>query len=120
MGTCSRTRSSRKSAALISTQSFNDCDPFHRLKMSFCSFSRGEKYRDHFDAGLYVCSKCHYPRFASTSKFKHATPWPAFQSPVRDDSLSKRQESSHAYKVSRGKCGNGLGHEFLGEGPKGK
>ena len=49
--TCSRTCSSRKSAALISTQSFNDCDPFHKLKMSFCSFSRGEKYRDHFDAG---------------------------------------------------------------------
>lgn len=35
------------------------------------------------------------------------------------DSVTKRQEGPMALKVSCGKCGNGLGHEFLGDGPKG-
>jgi len=90
--------------------------------MSFCSFSRGEKYRDHFDAGTYQCSKCGYDLFSSESKFGHETPWPAFNWPIHKDSLTKVEEPGRkgAYKVSCGKCGNGLGHEFLGEGPKGK
>ena len=35
---------------------------------------------------------------------------------------SEPQESSNCYalKVSCGKCGNGLGHEFVGDGPGGK
>ncbi|XP_013393036.1 methionine-R-sulfoxide reductase B1-like, partial [Lingula anatina] len=66
----------------------------------------------------YVCSQCGYDLFHSNSKYAHATPWPAFTQPMRPDSLSKREESPRALKVSCGKCGNGLGHEFLGDGPK--
>ena len=32
--------------------------------------------------------------------------------------LPQREESPMALKVSCGKCGNGLGHEFLNDGPK--
>ncbi|XP_009698307.1 PREDICTED: methionine-R-sulfoxide reductase B1, partial [Cariama cristata] len=37
---------------------------------------------------------------------------------VHEDSVAKRQERPGALKVSCGKCGNGLGHEFLNDGPK--
>ena len=103
--------------------------------MSFCGWSSGEKYKDHFEPGerkrnrithetcvsvigIYVCSECGYELFRSTKKFEHTSPWPAFTETVRPDSVSKYEESPSALKVSCGKCGNGLGHEFLNDGPK--
>ena len=88
--------------------------------MSFCSFFDGEKYKDHFKPGIYVCSQCGYELFSSSSKYKHSSPWPAFTETVHQDSVSKRHESKNALKVRCGKCDNGLGHEFLKDGPKGK
>jgi len=88
--------------------------------MSFCSWSKGEIYKDHFESGTYVCSKCDHELFGSQSKYKHETPWPAFSQTKHENSLSKRLESKGAFKVSCGKCGNGLGHEFIGDGPGGK
>jgi len=94
--------------------------------MAFCSWAKQEIYRDNFSAGMYVCSACEYPLFSSSAKYKHHTPWPAFKNPVHPDSLAKKveeeeQESSDtfAYKISCGKCGNPLGHEFLKDGPDG-
>ncbi|KAF1657507.1 Methionine-R-sulfoxide reductase B1, partial [Aptenodytes patagonicus] len=49
---------------------------------------------------------------------EHSSPWPAFTETVHEDSVSKRKERPGALKVSCGKCGNGLGHEFLNDGPK--
>ena len=88
--------------------------------MSFCSFFGGEKYKDHFKPGIYVCSKCGYELFSSVSKFQHSSPWPAFTETVHPDSVAKYLESPGAMKVRCGKCNNGLGHEFLHDGPKGK
>ena len=68
--------------------------------------------------GVYVCSKCGNELFYSTKKFEHSSPWPAFTETVRPDSVSKYQESPGALKVSCAKCGSGLGHEFLNDGPK--
>ena len=80
-----------------------------------------------FALGIYVCVECDHPLFSSHTKYEHQTPWPAFTKPIRNDSLKKiresePQESSNCYalKVSCGKCGNGLGHEFVGDGPGGK
>ncbi|XP_067006452.2 methionine-R-sulfoxide reductase B1 isoform X2 [Anabrus simplex] len=82
--------------------------------MSFCSWRGSEYYRDHFVSGTYVCSECNYPLFSSLSKYEHETPWPAFTQPIHEDSLNKVPEEGRplALKVSCGKCGNGLGHEF--------
>ena len=87
--------------------------------MAFCGYS-SEIYKDHFKTGVYTCSKCNYELFDSHSKFQHSSPWPAFTSTVHADSLSKHMETKTAYKVSCGKCGNGLGHEFIADGPDGK
>ncbi|KAK7112777.1 hypothetical protein V1264_012171 [Littorina saxatilis] len=86
--------------------------------MSFCGWFSGEQYKDHFKTGVYVCAQCGYELFSSKSKYEHSSPWPAFTETVHEDSVSRRPESDTAIKVSCGKCGNGLGHEFLGDGPK--
>ncbi|KAK9535021.1 hypothetical protein VZT92_007427 [Zoarces viviparus] len=85
--------------------------------MSFCSFFGGEVYKDHFKPGVYVCSKCDHQLFTSRSKYEHSSPWPAFTETIREDSVSKHQERPGAFKVQCGKCGNGLGHEFVNDGP---
>jgi len=89
-----------------------------RYTMSFCGWSQGEVYRDHFDHGTYVCSKCENPLFKSAAKYKHSTPWPAFTEPISKESLKKYHETEMALKVLCGKCGQGLGHQFLCDGPK--
>ncbi|MBN3303930.1 MSB1A reductase, partial [Amia calva] len=86
--------------------------------MSFCSFMGGEVFKDHFKPGIYVCVKCGHRLFSSRSKYEHSSPWPAFTETLQEDSVSKYVERPGALKVSCGKCGNGLGHEFLNDGPK--
>ena len=56
-----------------------------------------------FLIGTYVCSKCDHELFGSQSKYKHATPWPAFSQTKHENSLSKKLESKGAFKV-RKKC----------------
>uniref|UniRef100_A0A8C9SDQ4 Methionine sulfoxide reductase B1b n=2 Tax=Scleropages formosus TaxID=113540 RepID=A0A8C9SDQ4_SCLFO len=86
--------------------------------MSFCSFFGGEIYKDHFKPGIYVCAKCKHPLFSSRSKYEHSSPWPAFIETLREDSVTKHMETLSAFKVLCGKCGNGLGHEFINDGPE--
>lgn len=92
--------------------------PQKRHTMSFCGWSQGEVYRDHFDHGIYVCSRCENPLFKSQAKYKHNTPWPAFTEPISKESLKKYHETEMALKVLCGKCQQGLGHQFLCDGPK--
>lgn len=86
--------------------------------MSFCFFNGGEKFKEHFKPGIYVCAKCGYELFSSRSKYEHSSPWPAFTETVHEDSVTRVKEPREAYKVSCGKCGSGLGHEFINDGPK--
>ncbi|GAU97861.1 hypothetical protein RvY_09088 [Ramazzottius varieornatus] len=92
--------------------------------MSFCTFRGGEKFRDHFEAGVYACSVCGFELFPSISKYEHSSPWPAFSRTMHPDSVKKEpevipQSKPNALKVSCGQCGQGLGHEFLQDGPDG-
>ncbi|PWA16142.1 hypothetical protein CCH79_00019436, partial [Gambusia affinis] len=73
---------------------------------------------DLLPAGLYVCSRCLHPLFSSRSKFPHSSPWPAFRDTLREDSVTKMMETLTAFKVLCGKCGSGLGHQFLNDGPE--
>ncbi|CAM5086667.1 unnamed protein product [Natator depressus] len=86
--------------------------------MAFCAFFGGEPLRSHFEPGIYICSKCGYELFSSRAKYQHSSPWPAFTETVHADSVAKYEERPGALKVSCGKCGNGLGHEFLNDGLK--
>jgi peptide-methionine (R)-S-oxide reductase len=90
--------------------------------MAFCTWQSQEHFRDHFSPGNYVCAGCGYELFSSHVKYEHHSPWPAFTETIHDDSVSKVPEAGRpgALKVSCGKCGLGLGHEFLKDGPDGK
>ena len=95
--------------------------------MSFCSWNKGEIYRDHFDvgeldhesvaclsqmvtfcliaaAGHYACKCCGNPLFSSLAKYAHSTPWPAFSKPIKKDSIKKKEEQKGAYKVRKECC----------------
>jgi len=89
------------------------------LNMAFCTWEKEEIYADHFETGIYVCAECSHPLFSSRSKYHHETPWPAFTKPIQEDSLKKVAEEGReeALKLTCGKCGAGLGHEFLKDGP---
>lgn len=58
-------------------------------------------------AGIYVCPKCGHELFSAKAKYKHRSPWPAFTETIRDDSVSKvnetePQESSNAKALKVG------------------
>jgi len=86
----------------------------------YSAFKKGEVYKDHFESGVYVCAKCGYELFSSETKYSHNSPWPAFTQTIHPDSVTRKQEKPGALKVSCGACGAGLGHEFVGDGPRGK
>ncbi|KAG8145340.1 hypothetical protein E2320_011892 [Naja naja] len=71
--------------------------------MAFCRFFGGEVYQGHFEAGIYICSKCGYELFSSQSKFLHSSPWPAFTHPIHSDSISKYLERPGAFKLNLGR-----------------
>ncbi|KAF5901865.1 methionine-R-sulfoxide reductase B1, partial [Clarias magur] len=66
--------------------------------MSFCSFAGGEVFKNHFETGTYVCSKCGYELFSSKVKYQHSSPWPAFTETIHKDSVSKVEERPGALK----------------------
>ncbi|KAK7940321.1 hypothetical protein WMY93_003647 [Mugilogobius chulae] len=72
-------------------------------EMSYCSFTGGEEYTNHFQPGIYVCSDCGHELFSSCSKFQHSSPWPAFSQTIHPDSVSKHPEAWGPVKVC---CGN--------------
>lgn len=49
----------------------------------------GEKWKDHFETGKYVCSDCGNDLFTSRAKYEHDSPWPAFSETIHQDSVAK-------------------------------
>uniref|UniRef100_T2M3N2 peptide-methionine (R)-S-oxide reductase n=2 Tax=Hydra vulgaris TaxID=6087 RepID=T2M3N2_HYDVU len=93
--------------------------------MTYCAREDCQKYKDHFESGIYVCSQCENPLFHGKSKYKHSSPWPAFTQPMHDCSLRKEVETEKqtssdkpALRLFCGKCDNIVGHEFIGDGPQ--
>ncbi|KAK2829364.1 hypothetical protein Q7C36_017354 [Tachysurus vachellii] len=76
-----------------------------RRPAMYCSFNGAEIFKDHFESGIYVCSKCGYELFSSNTKYKHSSPWPAFTNTIHKDSVSKKEERPGALKIC---CGNSL------------
>lgn len=46
-----------------------------------------------FLPGIYVCNKCNHELFSAKAKFKHDSPWPAFQETLKEDSIVKEIET---------------------------
>jgi len=73
------------------------------------------KYNNHFEKGTYVCAACKASLFRWETKYDHGTGWPSFTSPISDDSIEYREDSSFSMKrieVRCAACGAHLGHIF--------
>jgi peptide-methionine (R)-S-oxide reductase len=76
--------------------------------------SSGEYY--HHDAeGTYHCAGCANPLFSSEAKFHSGSGWPSFYTPIGEDAVRRRKDTSHGMvrtEVVCDRCGGHLGHVF--------
>ena len=77
------------------------------------------KYYDNTAEGVYRCICCGNELFRSGAKFHSGTGWPSFHSPVYNDQITERDNSSYGMRrteVLCSRCDAHLGHVFS-DGP---
>jgi methionine-R-sulfoxide reductase len=65
--------------------------------------------------GVYACTGCGLPLFASEAKFNSGTGWPSFFQPIADENVSQRPDESHGMvriEINCARCDGHLGHVF--------
>ncbi|MBI76847.1 MAG: peptide-methionine (R)-S-oxide reductase [Rhodospirillaceae bacterium] len=73
------------------------------------------KYNDFKAVGIFVCSCCGNPLFASKTKFNSGTGWPSFFAPLSKEAVELHEDYSMFMKrveVKCAKCDAHLGHVF--------
>ena len=73
------------------------------------------KYNDFKGDGIFVCSCCGNPLFASKTKFNSGTGWPSFFAPLSKEAVALHEDYSMFMKrveVKCAKCDAHLGHVF--------
>ncbi len=78
------------------------------------------KYVDHKEDGSYACVCCGAVLFDSGTKFDSGSGWPSFWSPVDDDRIRTRVDTSAGnvrQEILCAACGAHLGHVFE-DGPQ--
>ena len=73
------------------------------------------KYNDFNGVGIFVCSCCGNPLFASKTKFNSGTGWPSFFAPLSKEAVELHEDYSMFMKrveVKCAKCDAHLGHVF--------
>ena len=73
------------------------------------------KYNDFKGDGIFVCSCCGNPLFASKTKFNSGTGWPSFFAPLSKEAVELHEDYSMFMKrveVKCAKCDAHLGHVF--------
>lgn len=79
----------------------------------------GEYYK-HFAEGVYKCTCCGNPLFASDAKYDSGSGWPSFYEPIAEDNVETERDTSFGMlrtEVHCDRCGAHLGHVFS-DGPK--
>jgi len=78
------------------------------------------EYVSHKEVGLYHCVCCGRELFSSGQKYNSGTGWPSFWSPVADDAVATRADSTHGMLREEALCAScdaHLGHVFS-DGPQ--
>nr|WP_323749931.1 peptide-methionine (R)-S-oxide reductase MsrB [Candidatus Endolissoclinum faulkneri] len=77
------------------------------------------KYYTTTTQGIYACVCCDQPLFDSNTKYKSASGWPSFSSPIVDSAIGTKIDYSFSMKrkeIHCSKCRAHLGHLFS-DGP---
>jgi peptide-methionine (R)-S-oxide reductase len=72
-------------------------------------------YWDNHDQGMYRCACCNEPLFSSDTKFDSGSGWPSFFSPLAEDAIDEKADTTHLMtrtEVTCRGCGAHLGHVF--------
>lgn len=70
--------------------------------------------------GVYICRLCDLPLFRSDSKFTSGTGWPSFFTPIDEQHVLTKRDTTHGMirdEILCVRCGGHLGHVFP-DGPK--
>lgn len=73
------------------------------------------KYLNFKGDGMYTCTVCGQPLFASGAKFDSGSGWPSFYDVAKSDAVKLTEDNSHGMhrvEAECSNCGSHLGHVF--------
>ncbi|MEO6717094.1 MAG: peptide-methionine (R)-S-oxide reductase MsrB [Novosphingobium sp.] len=72
-------------------------------------------YEKNKATGVYLCSGCGAPLFASDTKYESGSGWPSYTAPLAQDAVEELRDTAHGMvrtEVRCAKCEGHLGHVF--------
>ena len=78
------------------------------------------KYWNEKRPGVYACAGCGTELFSSDTKYESGSGWPSFFTPLAEDRIVEKQDTSHGMvrtEIVCAACGGHLGHVFP-DGPQ--